>query len=469
MKYTLMKLILKTKIPIIYWVAVLIFTFMIFPFIGTVYLTGTNLHQSRLATVAVSIISLLIIIFSGFNINKSDNDFLLDIPLKNSEMLISYYVYNFLILYFFIVLFIIFFSLSINSRLILLLVPYIILLFLTCINIGIIDKYMIKIRMIIPLLFFIFLINPAFIGFRYSITSIFYGNETTGILLTAMMFLITFVYIIKNANKFNLHYREDKISNNIRTQDISGTPIKAIYMKNTFFINTIYVYKRISDAKIHTIRTNVYRSLVMFTIIGIIYFILNVEFYNTFILLAIDIYVGFLPGTIFATSISQWPVFMERPWLSLTSMNAHKYVKNFILSIILSVFISVLPFVLLSFLVLIFYYNTLNIMIFLYSLTMPAILAATLIFSTTMIAPIQITDFDNIVNFVNSGENLVRLIPLFILLLLAFFVSVISSLLNNLLYVSLYYAILLFVIFIMLNSKKMLNYIASKLINANLA
>ena len=207
----------------------------------------------------------------------------------------------------------------------------------------------------------------------------------------------------------------------------------------------------------------------MFTIIGIIYFILNVEFYNTFILLAIDIYVGFLPGTIFATSISQWPVFMERPWLSLTSMNAHKYVKNFILSIILSVFISVLPFVLLSFLVLIFYYNTLNIMIFLYSLTMPAILAATLIFSTTMIAPIQITDFDNIVNFVNSGENLVRLIPLFILLLLAFFVSVISSLLNNLLYVSLYYAILLFVIFIMLNSKKMLNYIASKLINANLA
>ena len=100
MKYTLMKLILKTKIPIIYWVAVLIFTFMIFPFIGTVYLTGTNLHQSRLATVAVSIISLLIIIFSGFNINKSDNDFLLDIPLKKKDMLTSYYEYNFLILYF---------------------------------------------------------------------------------------------------------------------------------------------------------------------------------------------------------------------------------------------------------------------------------------------------------------------------------------------------------------------------------
>ena len=61
-------------------------------------------------------------------------------------------------------------------------------------------------------------------------------------------------------------------------------------MKNTFFINTIYVYKRVSKVKIHTIRTNIYRSLVIFAIIGIIYFIVNVEFYNTFILLPVDIY-----------------------------------------------------------------------------------------------------------------------------------------------------------------------------------
>ena len=240
-------------------------------------------------------------------------------------------------------------------------------------------------------------------------------------------------------------------------------------MKNTFFINTIYVYKRVSKVKIHTIRTNIYRSLVIFAIIGIIYFILNVEFYNSFILLPVDIYLGFLPGTIYAVTISQWPVFMKRPWLSLTSMNTYKYVKNLILSIILSVFISVIPFVLFSFLVLIFYYNMLNIMIFLYSIAMPSILAATLIFSTIIIAPVQITDFDNIGNYMNSGENLVRLIPLFILLLLSFIVCVISSLLDNLLYISLYYTSLLFVIFIILNSKKMLNYIANKLVNANFA
>ena len=160
---------------------------------------------------------------------------------------------------------------------------------------------------------------------------------------------------------------------------------------------------------------------------------------------------------------------MKRPWLSLTSMNTYKYVKNLILSIILSVFISVIPFVLFSFLVLIFYYNMLNIMIFLYSIAMPSILAATLIFSTIIIAPVQITDFDNIGNYMNSGENLVRLIPLFILLLLSFIVSIISSLLDNLLYISLYYTSLLFVIFIILNSKKMLNYIANKLVNANFA
>lgn len=468
MRYTLTKLFLKTKTSLVYYILIIIVTLMIIPTLFIFYSSNINLNEGKISTFSVSIISIIIVLFSGLYINKSDNNFLLNIPMKKSNILISYYVYNFIILYIFIIALIIFSTFSINSGLILFLIPYIVLLFFTCINISIIYKYILKHGYFIPALFFIFLIIPGFVNFKYSITSIFYGYKVNGIIILSLIYSLTLVYIIKNEDKVNFRYRESKIKNNVRPQNISGSPLKTIYMKNAFYINTLYVYKTFSNVKIHSIRSSIYKPFIIFLFIGLIYFILNIKLYNAFVILYVDIYIAFLSGIFYATMVSQWPVLMERPWLSFTSMNAYKYIKNLIMSVILSVFIAMIPLIFFSGLLLIFYFNIIYIMIFLYLLVMPSATAAILLYSYIIISPVQITDYDGVRNFVNGGKNMEKLIPLFILYIAFLIISLFSMFLKNIIYISLFYLIIIIIIFSILNSKRIINYMANKLIDGDL-
>ena len=468
MKYTLTRLFLKTKIPLGYYILIIIVTLMVIPALFTFYSANINIHQEKIATLLISIIAIIIVMFSNLYTNKSDRDFLLDMPLKKRDILKAYYAYNFILMYVPIILLMLFSTLSINSGLIFFLISYNILLFFTCINMSIIYKYILRHGYFIPPLFFIFLILPEFINFKYSITSIFYGHIINGILILIILYILTLFYIIKNGNKFNLYYREEKIKNNIKPMNISESPLRALYMKNGFYINTLYAYRTFSNVKIHYIRTEIYKPIIIFSFIGIIYFILNIKLYNTFLILLIDLYIPFLPGLVYSMLISQWPVLLERPWLSFTSMNAYKYIKNLIISIILSVFIATCPMILFSGLLLIFHFNILYIMIFLYLLVMPSITAAIIIYSYMLIAPIQITDYDNIRNFASSGQNMERLIPFFILYISFTITFLLSIFLKNIIYISLFYLIIIIITFSILNSKRIINYMANKLINADL-
>ncbi len=468
MKYTLTKLFLKTKVPLGYYILIIIFTFMIIPVLSIFYSSNINLHEGKFSAISISIISIFIVLLSGFYINKSDHDFLLSIPLKKEDVLKAYYVYNFIILYTFIILSIIFSTLSISSHLVFLLIPYIILLFFTSINMGIIYKYILKYGYLIPALFFVFLLIPGFINFKYDITSIFYGYTINGIVILLLVYSLSLFYIIKNLDKFNFRYKENKIKNNVKPQNISGSPLKTIYRKNAFYVNTLYVYRSFSSVKIYPIRSGIYKPVIIFSFIGVAYFILNIRLYNTFIILLIDMYIAFLPGIVYSITVSTWPVLMERPWLSLTSINAYKYIKNLIASIILSVFIATGPLIFFSGLLLVFYFNILYIMIFLFILIMPSATAAILIYSYIMISPVQITDYDGIHNFVNGGKNIEKLIPLFILYISFLIMFMLSMFLNNIIYISLFYLIILIIIFSFMNSKRMINYMANKLINGDL-
>ncbi|WP_061951335.1 hypothetical protein [Acidiplasma cupricumulans] len=82
MKYTLTRLFLKTKIPLGYYILIIIVTLMVIPALFTFYSANINIHQEKIATLLISIIAIIIVMFSNLYTNKSDRDFLLDIPLK---------------------------------------------------------------------------------------------------------------------------------------------------------------------------------------------------------------------------------------------------------------------------------------------------------------------------------------------------------------------------------------------------
>ena len=134
----------------------------------------------------------------------------------------------------------------------------------------------------------------------------------------------------------------------------------------------------------------------------------------------------------------------------------------------MSVFIATSSMILFSGLLLIFHFNILYIMIFLYLLIMPSITAAIIIYSYMLIAPIQITDYDNIRNLASSGQNMERLIHFFILYISFTITFLLSIFLKNIIYISLFYLIIIIITFSILNSKRIINYMANKLINADL-
>ena len=103
MRYSLTNMLIKTRVPVFYWVGVLIISLILIPTIIISSDIAVNLPMVTfgkiVSTIAISFISLAIILLSGFHANKTDYDFLLDIPLEKNELLSAYYIINLIFLY----------------------------------------------------------------------------------------------------------------------------------------------------------------------------------------------------------------------------------------------------------------------------------------------------------------------------------------------------------------------------------
>lgn len=485
MRYSLTNMLIKTRVPVFYWVGVLIISLILIPTIIISSDIAVNLPMVTfgkiVSTIAISFISLAIILLSGFHANKTDYDFLLDIPLEKNELLSAYYIINLIFLYI-PFLFLIFASIfGITHILFSLVFINVAIVFFISINLGIISKNHGWLGEFIPFIFFAFLIIPSIINFRYSITSVYYGYYLSSTLVSILILLVTTLYIIKSKTPVRINYVYENNNKKIRQQNIHGSPLSVIYRKNTMYFNTIFVRNRISSVKVHYWRSGIYKIILVFSIVGVLYLIININLSHFFTILpdggafissgqliGIDIYIIFMSTFLYNAVKSQWAVFLERPWLTFTSMSTHKYIKNFILSNALSIIIGIFPLTVVTLAMLIINYNMLNLLIFLYTAIMPPVISIIFLYSNMIISPKQFNNDSDAQDYIRGGSQLLRMLPVFIIIIAGLIIAGFSLFFNNMVYISIYYIFILILIFYSINSKWISGKIADKMINSGM-
>jgi len=474
MKYTLTKLLLKTRINVFYWVVIILlilfgtYTSFLHALLPSIHL---NTGIINIIVIAISVISLLAILSSRISISKSDNDFLAEIPFKKSNILKSFYILNVIFISPVIILLIILGQISFYGVKISISIFDMFLLSIFSMNLGFIYKYLFKnkIKIVMPFIFMIYLILPVFVKFDYSITSIFYGYMLNGTIIMVLLVIISFFYMIKTAGNINLKYIDKNTLKEIKSENLTGSPLRAMYIKNTYLINAVYFLNGFGKSKVYNKRLNIVVILAIMSVIGTIYFIINIMYPDIFLTLLFDGYIMILMPLYYQMLINSMVTPLERVWLTSTSMNNHIFVRNTILLNGLSTFIGFIPLVISLSIILMLHFNSLNFIILIYILIIPYILSVLNLYSSLLISPYQVKYVEEFQNFsMHSIDNLLRMIPVIII----FFVSIILTgiaifIPGFIVYLVIYYLILLVLSTIMVNSKKLSNYIVKKLINSH--
>jgi len=474
MKYTLTKLLLKTRINVFYWVMLLLFILfgIYFSFLYTlVQVNNLNPIIINFIVIAISFISLLIFLISKISISKSDNDFLAEIPFKKNTVLKSFYILNVIFILPAIILLIILGEILSYGITVIITIFDMFLLSLLSINLAFIYRYLFKnrIKIVIPFIFIVFLMLPAFVKFDYSITSIFYGYILNGTIIIILLATVSFFYMIKTTGNINLKYKDKNMLKEIKSENLTGTPLRAMYMKNTYLINAIYFFNGFGKSKVYNKRLNIIKILVIMSVIGIIYFIINVIYQNTFFTLIFDAYIIIIAPLYYQSFTNSMIVPLERLWLSLTSMNNHIFVRNTILLNALSTFIGFIPLVIAVSIILVLYFNNVNFIIFIYILTLPYILSILGLYSSLLISPYQVKYPEEFQNFsIHFMDNLLRMIPVLMLFIVSIILAGIAIFIPGfIVYMVAFYSILLVLSIIMVNSKRLSNYVVKRLIHSN--
>jgi hypothetical protein len=275
--------------------------------------------------------------------------------------------------------------------------------------------------------------------------------------------------MIKTYDNINLRYKDKNMLKQIRSENLSGTPLRAMYMKNTYLINAIYSFNSFGKSKVYNKRLSITKILFVMSIIGSIYFIINIIYQNTFFTLVFDAYIIIVIPLYYQYITNIMVIPLERLWLSLTSMNSHTYVRNTILLNALSTFIGFIPMVIPASIILVLYFNNLNFVIFIYILTLPYLLSVVNIYSAFLISPYQVKYPEEFQNFsIHYIDNLLRMIPVLMLFIISIILGGISIVIPGfVVYTVGFYLTLIVISIIMVNSKRLSNYIVKRLIDSN--
>jgi len=264
-------------------------------------------------------------------------------------------------------------------------------------------------------------------------------------------------------------YKDKDMNKEIKSENIRGSPLKAMYLKNTYLINAIYFFNGFGKMKAYNKRLNIVKVLVIMSLIGIIYAVINIIYHNAFLILFFDFYILALLPIYYQNFTNKISMSLERLWLSLTSMDNHKYIRNTIFLNALSTFIGFIPVLIATFIIMLLYLNNVNFVIFIYVLVFPYILSIFYLYLSLLISPYQIKYINELQQFsMHSGTDILRSIPVIILFIATLIFTGISILFTNfIVYLIIYYSILIILSVIMLNSKRLSNYIVKKLIDSH--
>jgi len=271
----LTKFIIKTRMTQSMKYKIYIFMFL-FSIIVNFFYFEYNFPRLLIFKYIVVILISTIIIFplmsSGNIIIKSDKDFLLNIPLNKKCLFKSFFmlsVINYIPVFIF---FLYIIGLALNSYYIIIGFFDSFLLYLISILIYYISTYIFKRnKYILPVLFIIYLISPLIYNYKLSIGSVFLGNVVYGTFATIIIFLILLYYIFNKYNELNFIANGKSFEKTYKSRNLTGNHV--IYKLNILYSNTAFAFG-VSKKRYHFSRS-MYPLLIIYTIISILYFLMN--------------------------------------------------------------------------------------------------------------------------------------------------------------------------------------------------
>ena len=369
--------------------------FLLSIFVNFIYFQYDFPRPYILKYMVIILISTIIIIplFKSGNVMiKSDNDFLLDIPLNKKNLFKSYFFVSFIVYSPVFILFLYFIGLSLNSYKIIIGIFNSFLLYLISIGLSYIFSY-ISNKKYPLILFIIYLLSPLIYNYKFNINSVFFGNIIYGTVSSLIIFILIFYYIFSRSYKLNFLTYDKQSEKTYKPRNLKGKPVNAIYKLNTIYSNTVYAFG-ISKKRYHFPR-NIFLLLIIYSVIGIAYFALNYIAHFTM--------VPKFTAFFYVWEISIYPIIFrmgmpwasERLWLSFTSMDPYKYIKNYIAARSLSMILTISPLILSSILVYIFYPGNFNLMVLIFLLIVPASMSLMVIYTSGVSYPFQIVDLSS--------------------------------------------------------------------------
>ncbi len=399
--------------------------FLLSIFVNFIYFRYDFPRPYVLKYMVIIIISTIIIIplFKSGNVMiKSDNDFLLNIPLNKKNLFKSYFFVSFIGYSPVFILFLYIIGLSLNSYKIIIGIFDSFLLYSISIGLSYIFSY-ISNKKYPLILFIIYLLSPLIYNYKFNINSVFFGNILYGTISSLIIFILVFYYIFSRSYKLNFLTYDKPSEKTYKPRNLRGKPVNVIYKLNTIYSNTVFAFG-ISKKRYHFSR-NIFMWLIIYIFAGIGYFLLNyylVRFsssgrYQTFFLIW---EASFYP-TLFRQATPWAP---ERLWLSFTSMDPYKYIKNYIASRSLSMSLITLPLLLSSIIVYILFPNDYNLMILIFLLVIPESVTLNIIYTSGISYPFQVVDLSSYPSSAfmmnNFRKTLIPLIVMMIALILPF-------------------------------------------------
>lgn len=293
----------------------------------------------------------MMIAFGGVAIMKSDLDYLFTLPLKKSELAVSFYITQFFatgITFLFAYGYILPYLASSPSEAVVVGINiFLIALMITAFSVLSFGLSF-RAKLAIAVVMVLWTASPI-LGFAYSYTSVFFGNLLIGTALTVAINIPVNYLALKELGSIELGFTKVsiKLSGDIYKNQIDYSRHSArasIYLYNLMQFNLTSRMNLGASTSQKSARIKLHYLLIPMSILAIIYAFLA-EFYDTgeppnVAILIVSIYLGMFIPVLFSQGVLSY----ERAWLAFTSMPAHIYWRRVIFSKFIQMLIMVAPF-----------------------------------------------------------------------------------------------------------------------------
>jgi len=347
--FKLLKFVIKTRVSNT-MLAILLIVILYSVFTGLEIMKSGIKIETKIPEYYAVAYATFFMVFSSFSgglaVLKSDRDYLFMLPIKKSQLIISLFIAQIVILGTAIIAFVGFYLPFLELNVWDIIISFVLfILFITSLSTYVGDLQTTR-KAIIAVLLALWGISPYF-GFKFSPTGIFFGYPLYGILVLFPATIISMIFTVRKLASVSLEYQRSlsregnaEFKDLLRFSKYSG--IKALYYLNIMYITVSgrsggmgYGIKYFSN------RIKLRTLLVYLSVLSAVYYIAVWKIFLPYAQTASIIITIF--SISFFYSFTQSSISNERPWLSFTSIDPGEYLSHLSLSKTIATFIITLP------------------------------------------------------------------------------------------------------------------------------